>query len=147
MRLRNVSSYQLPSTDPQRLAMMRALLSFFPSFMVYCTPDQSHRQLRIPRPTPKPPQRHLNIRSHNRNIARDTANRCEEIPEQHKDAVQFNQKPCERPTKEDQDDASRKRGGAFKLLPAAEEECGLFPADYYCKPDQEEDLVMLGGFG
>lgn len=85
-------------------------------------------------------QASLDVRSNHWDVARKLANCNEEVTEEDKEAVEFDQEPGEWPAEEDQDDSDGEGGGALEFLGPSEEDHGLLDTDDEGQADQEEDL-------
>ena len=107
------------------------------------TSSSSYRHIRIPPPSTDRVQKLLNVRPHDRDIAREASHGREEVPKEDKDPVQLDQESRERPPQQDQQDPCRERCRALEFLFPGEEEQGLLGADDEGQTDEEQDLKSI----
>lgn len=109
-----------------------------------CWPNRrSDRKLSVALPTTQCSQAGGEIGSHNRNAPSKARNGSQEVAEEYEYAVQFDHEANKRPLAENEDNTSDKRGSAFELLPACEEEGCLLGTDDHGEADEEEYLSRV----
>lgn len=106
-------------------------------------PGALYWQLRVPPPPSQYLQSLSDIRTDDRDIPSELANRDKEIPKQDKQTVKLNDESRQRPAEEDQENSSNEGDGPFYLLAAGEEGDCFVEADDKTQTDEKEDLIEV----